>query len=123
LRRYNAESKRLETLGRVPVIRYAEVGMMGLALSGLDGEGKRRLFLMHCPEVSEDHVLRVTGPAGQDPEDQADGKGGYSIPSGNLFPEGKGCRAETFAMGVCNGFRLSFDPEAPRNESPGNTGA
>lgn len=35
--------------------------------------------------------------------------GGYTIPAGNLFPEGKGGRAEIFAMGVRNPFRQFVD--------------
>jgi len=35
--------------------------------------------------------------------------GGYTIPPGNLFPDGKGGRAEIFAMGVRNGFRVFAD--------------
>ncbi len=35
--------------------------------------------------------------------------GGYSIPSGNLFADGKDGRPEVFAMGVRNPFRLSVD--------------
>ena len=36
-------------------------------------------------------------------------EGGYSIPAGNLFAEGKDGRPEVFAMGVRNPFRLSVD--------------
>ena len=36
--------------------------------------------------------------------------GGYVIPAGNLFPDGKTGRAEIFAMGVRNGFRSFADP-------------
>lgn len=36
-------------------------------------------------------------------------EGGYSIPDGNLFPDGKDGRPEVFAMGVRNPFRLSVD--------------
>ncbi len=35
--------------------------------------------------------------------------GGYTIPAGNLFPAGKGGRAEIFAMGVRNPFRQFVD--------------
>lgn len=35
--------------------------------------------------------------------------GGYTIPAGNLFPEGKGGRAEIYAMGARNPFRQSVD--------------
>jgi cytochrome c len=38
--------------------------------------------------------------------------GGYSIPPGNLFPDGKIGRAEIFAMGVRNAFRLSADAKS-----------
>ena len=37
--------------------------------------------------------------------------GGYSIPTGNLFADGKEGRAEVFAMGVRNPFRLSVDDQ------------
>jgi len=36
-------------------------------------------------------------------------EGGYSIPNGNLFPDGKDGRPEVFAMGVRNPFRLTVD--------------
>ena len=36
-------------------------------------------------------------------------EGGYSIPEGNLFADGKDGRPEVFAMGVRNPFRLSVD--------------
>ena len=36
-------------------------------------------------------------------------EGGYSIPAGNLFAEGKDGRPEVFAMGVRNPFRVSVD--------------
>ncbi len=36
-------------------------------------------------------------------------EGGYSIPAGNLFADGKDGRPEVFAMGVRNPFRLSVD--------------
>lgn len=35
--------------------------------------------------------------------------GGYTIPSGNLFPDGKGGRSEIYAMGVRNPFRQFVD--------------
>lgn len=39
-------------------------------------------------------------------------EGGYSIPAGNLFPEGtEGTRPEIFVMGCRNPFRISLDPQ------------
>lgn len=37
--------------------------------------------------------------------------GTYTIPQGNLFPDGKGGRPEIFAMGTRNAFRLNVDQE------------
>ncbi|MGB6042091.1 MAG: PQQ-dependent sugar dehydrogenase, partial [Pirellulales bacterium] len=37
--------------------------------------------------------------------------GTYTIPEGNLFPDGKDGRAEIYTMGVRNAFRLSVDPK------------
>lgn len=36
--------------------------------------------------------------------------GSYTIPKGNLWPDGKDGRSETFAMGCRNPFRLAVDP-------------
>ncbi|MEQ8848975.1 cytochrome c oxidase subunit II [Botrimarina sp.] len=38
-----------------------------------------------------------------------DGRGGYTIPAGNLFADGKGGRPEIYAMGCRNPFRISYD--------------
>ncbi|REK22490.1 MAG: PKD domain-containing protein [Planctomycetota bacterium] len=37
--------------------------------------------------------------------------GGYEVPADNLFPDGKQGRAEIYAMGVRNAFRLFVDPQ------------
>jgi glucose/arabinose dehydrogenase len=37
--------------------------------------------------------------------------GGYTVPSGNLFPAGGGGRPEIYAMGLRNPFRFSLDPK------------
>jgi cytochrome c len=37
--------------------------------------------------------------------------GSYTIPPGNLFPDGIGGRPEIYIMGVRNPFRVTYDPE------------
>ena len=45
-------------------------------------------------------ILRITPTA----------DGGYTIPEGNLFPNGEGGKAEIFVMGARNPFRIALDP-------------
>jgi cytochrome c len=192
LKRFNAANRTVVTLGTVPVTKYYEVGMMGLAVGPPDGPS-RPVYLFHCPKADANHVQRLveyrmdekgaidlsagktlldipidlmgaihmggglwfdqasgdlligtgdnTPPIPELPVDLSvdgplrdsfrssansrdlrgkilrihpDGKGGYTIPVGNLFPDGKHGRPEIYAMGVRNGFRMSLDPVSKR---------
>ncbi|MEK6249394.1 MAG: PQQ-dependent sugar dehydrogenase, partial [Planctomycetales bacterium] len=67
-------------------------------------EGRERVDALRSSGNTNDlrgKVLRIH------PEED----GSYTIPEGNLFPAGKGGRAEIYAMGCRNPFRIYVDPK------------
>jgi cytochrome c len=67
-------------------------------------QGQERLDALRSSGNTNDlrgKVLRIH------PEEE----GSYTIPEGNLFPDGQGGRAEIYAMGCRNPFRLYVDPQ------------
>ncbi len=184
LKRWEAKSGRVTTLGTVPTHAKGEVGLLGMAVAR-DFEKSGHVFALFCPAAKQDtmrvsrftvkdgrmeaaseaellfwpydteHVYHMGGAVWMDaaghlyigngdnchwnpglPQDiRPDRKnwdafrsaansrdlrgkvlrihpepgGGYSIPKDNLFPDGKDGRAEIYAMGVRNPFRISVD--------------
>jgi cytochrome c len=186
IKRWEASSGTVTTLGTVPTHAKGEVGLLGIAVAR-DFEKSGHVFALFCPASKQEtmrvsrftvkggrmdaaselellswnydteHVFHMGGALWMDaagdlyigngdnchwnpglPQDmRADRKnwdafrsaansrdlrgkvlrihpepgGGYSIPKNNLFPDGKEGRAEVYAMGVRNPFRLSVDDQ------------
>jgi cytochrome c len=184
VKRWDAKSGAVSTLGQVPAYAKGELGLLGLAVAR-DFEQSGHLYVLFCPSAKQgtmrvsrftvkegkmpaeselellswsydtEHVFHMGGGLWLDakgdlyigtgdnchhdpglPQDiRPDRKnwdafrsaansrdlrgkvlrihpkqeGGYSIPDGNLFPDGKDGRPEVFAMGVRNPFRLTVD--------------
>jgi len=184
VKRWNAKTGAVSTLGQVPAYAKGEVGLLGLAVAR-DFEQSGHLYVLFSPSAEQgtmrvsrytvkdgrmsaeselellswsydtEHVFHMGGALWVDakgdlyigtgdnchhdpglPQDtRPDRKnwdafrsaansrdlrgkvlrihpkpeGGYSIPAGNLFSDGKDGRPEVFAMGVRNPFRLTVD--------------
>jgi cytochrome c len=184
VKRWDAKSGTVTTLGQVPTFAKGEVGLLGMA-AARDFEKSGYVYALFCPAAEQGtmRVSRFTVKDGRMPAESErillswpydtehvfhmggamfmDGKGdlyigngdnchwnpglpvdtrpdrknwdafrsaansrdlrgkilrihptpdgGYSIPAGNLFAEGKDGRAEIYAMGIRNPFRMTVD--------------
>jgi cytochrome c len=186
VKRWDAKTGAVSTLGAVPAHAKGEVGLLGMAVAR-DFERSGHLYVLFCPVAKQDtmrvsrftvkdgimaaesesellswpydteHVFHMGGAMGMDakgdlyigngdnchwnpglPQDtrpdrknwdafrsaansrdlrgkvlriHPETEGGYSIPAGNLFADGRDGLPEIFAMGVRNPFRLAVDDE------------